>query len=287
MIMSRTPLRISMLGGGTDYREWFMEHGGAVIAAAINHYAWVTFNNGKTTITVDLPERSGLGTSSARTVGLLKILAELKVETNCDPRVISQFATLIEQDKLAGNIGVQDQYVCSGGGFMLLRFSEVGIREFRFDNMGWLNPYLMLFHTHQYRKRAGDVVSAQLEEMADHTKSYLSLMDLVEEGLVALDAKDWELFGNILHESWMTKRELSSKITTPAIDDIYERGTKAGAIGGKILGSGGGGAMLFLSPLDKQEDIKKAIPECEYIPFKFEKEGTKIILRDEDVSDSG
>ncbi len=280
MILSRTPLRISLLGGGTDYPEWFMEHGGAVMATAIDKYVWVMFHEGKISFPEpDLPPQSGLATSSAHTVGLLKILAELKSEGS-DSKSVAQFATLVERDKLAGNVGFQDQYICSKGGFRLIRFSEMGVRDTEL-NVDWLEPYLMLFHTQQHRKPAGRIVASQLEEMAYHTELYLGLMKLVEEGMDALKSEDWEWFGNVLHESWMVKRCLSDKITTGAIDRIYNAGLEAGAIGGKLLGSGGGGSMLFLAHPSKQDDIKNAIPECWHIPFKFEKEGSKIIHRDE------
>lgn len=245
---------------------------------------WVTFNDGSVTVAVDAPERSGLGTSSARTVGLLKILAEINSSVACDPRLIAQFATLIERDKLSNNIGYQDQYVCSHGGFLLLQFSEVGIRHRKINDIDWLNPYLMLFHTHQYRKRAGDVVSSQLEQMSHHIEDYYALMGTVEQGLKAIEAKDWQWFSRLLHESWVIKKGLSNEITTEAIDRIYDTGLSAGALGGKLLGAGGGGVFLFLVPLDKQEDIKRALPQCEYIPFSFANEGTKIVYRDEEIS---
>ena len=279
MIISRTPCRVSMLGGGSDYPAWFLEHGGAVITTSIDKYVKVTFENGQTHATFDLPQRAGLATSSAHTVGLLKILAELNSDRTCDPKIVAQFATLIEQDKLAGNIGVQDQYICSVGGFRLLRFSEAGIRDFEFTDIDWLNPYLMLFNTHQYR-RAGSVVINQLKEMKKHTKVYQRILDIVDEGKTALEKQDYESFGILLDESWQLKRQLSKYISNPTIDDIYSTSLKNGAIGGKLLGAGGGGFMLFLAPLDKQESIKKELVNCEYVPFKFESTGTKIIFKD-------
>lgn len=279
MIISKSPVRISMIGGSLDYPEWYLEHGGAVITTAINKYVWTIYNNGKIIDSYDVPVKSGLATSSAHTVGIMKILAELNSNQPCDSRVIAQFATQVEREKLDGKIGMQDQLICSLGGFRLIRFSEASIRDTTIDAK-WLEPYLMLFITHQYRKRAGDVVEAQLNEMKSHTELYFKLMDLVEQGKLALDNKDWQTFGSLLGESWQIKRQLSNKITTEAIDDIYSRGIKTGAIGGKILGSGGGGAMLFLAPLDKQEAIKNELTECEYIPFKFEPEGTKIVFKD-------
>lgn len=280
MIISRTSTRIGLLGGGSDYESWWKEHSGCVISTCINKYIWVIYNNGKVTSNYDVPTMSGLGTSSAHTVGLMKILAELNSNKVCDPKTIAQFATIIEMDKLAGKIGYQDQLICSLGGFRLLRFSETGIRDYEFKDIDWLNPYLMLFHTHQYRKRAGDVVEAQLDEMKEHTDLYFRLMDLVEQGKVALENKDRETFGHLLDESWQIKRQLSKKITTDAIDDIHDRCKKAGATAFKILGSGGGGAGLCVAPLDKQENIKRELSECEFIDFKFEKQGTSIVYRE-------
>jgi len=137
-----------------------------------------------------------------------------------------------------------------------------------------------LFITHQYRKRSGDVVSSQLDEMNQHIDLYLKMLDLVEQGKKALDKKSWNDFGLILDESWQVKRQLSPKITTQPIDDIYNKVKQAGALGFKILGSGGGGCALVLASPDKQEQIKQSIPECEYVPFKFEPEGTKIVFKD-------
>jgi D-glycero-alpha-D-manno-heptose-7-phosphate kinase len=278
LIISRTPCRISFLGGGTDYSQWYLNHGGSVIATAINKYVWVTFNNGKVTKSFDLPEKSGMATSSAHTVGLLKILAELH-STNSDPRTIAQFANLIEMDKLNGKIGYQDQLMCSLGGFRLIRFSEASIRDTTIDAK-WLEPYLMLFITHQYRQGAGEVVGAQLEEMNQHTELYLKLMDLTEQGKKALEEKSWNDFGLILDESWQVKRQLSPKITTQPIDVIYNKVKEAGALGFKILGSGGGGCALVLASPDKQEVIKQSIPECEYVPFKFCDTGSEIVFKD-------
>lgn len=274
MIVSRTPARISFLGGGSDYEMWFKEHGGAVISTTIDKYVYVSFHNGKLSVNYDLPTKAGLGTSSAFTVGLLRVC------TKFDQKMIAQLATVWETDKLDKNIGVQDQYICSVGGFRLLRFSEAGIRDIQFTDIDWLNPYLMLFNTHQYRL-AGGIVANQLKEMKKHSKLYERLMDIVDEGKLCLDNKDYEGFGNLLDELWKLKRQLSKVITTPSIDAIYELGIKAGAIGGKLIGAGGGGMMIFLAPLDKQEDIKKKLTDCEYINFKFEKSGTQIIFKDE------
>jgi D-glycero-alpha-D-manno-heptose-7-phosphate kinase len=275
MIISRTPLRASMIGGGTDYPSWYIEHGGAVISTTIDKYCYVAWHNGKVTKWFDLPERAGLGTSSAFTVGLLRLCTE----SNYDQKILAQLATIWEQDKLGGNVGVQDQYICSVGGFRLLRFSESGVRDFKFDDIDWLNPYLMLFNTHQYRM-AGKVVSNQLKEMKRHTQSYLKMVELVDAGKNALDKRDFEGFGSLLGEAWSLKKQLSKYISTPTTDEIYTKAISSGAIGGKLLGAGGGGFMLFVAPLDKQEQIKRELINCEYVPFKFDTTGTQTVFKD-------
>jgi len=231
------------------------------------------FHNGKIWTAYDLPTKAGLGTSSAFTVGFLRVCTEF------DQKEIARLATIWETEKLGGNIGIQDQFICSMGGFRLLRFSETGIRDYQFKDIDWLNPYLMLFNTHQYRL-AGHVVINQLKEMKHHAKVYESMLDIVEDGVKILENKDYKEFGVLLDESWKLKRQLSKYISNPSIDDIYSKAKKSGAIGGKLLGAGGGGFMLFLASLDKQEAIKKELTNCEYVDFKFDTTGTKIIFKD-------
>ncbi len=273
MIISRTPFRISFLGGGTDYPQWYSEHGGAVLATSIDKYCYVMLHDGKVSKTLDLPTKSGMATSSAYTVGLLRVC------TDCDKQTISKLATVWEQDKMNANVGSQDQYICSVGGFHLLRFDESGIRDTRIDSVEPLEKYLMLFDTHQYR-RAGDIVEHQLEEMGKHTQILLTMMNMVDEGLACIKDSNWIVFGKLLHESWMLKRQLSDYVSTPKIDSIYEIALKAGATGGKLLGAGGGGFILFLVEPDKQDRVKVALSDLSYMPFKFETEGTKIIYKD-------
>ncbi len=275
MIISRTPFRISFLGGGTDYPQWFNEHGGAVLATSINQYCYVMLHNGIVNHTLDIPTKSGMATSSAYTVGLLRAC------TDHDQKTIAKLATVWEQDKMNAKVGSQDQYICAVGGFHLLRFDESGIRDtvIKPEIINPLEKYLMLFDTHQYR-RAGDIVEHQLEEMGKHTKLLQSMMEMVDKGLEFVQKSDWLSFGKLLHESWLLKRQLSSYVSTSKIDSIYETALKSGAVGGKLLGAGGGGFMLFLVEPDKQEKVKNVLSDLSYIPFKFEIEGAKIIYKD-------
>lgn len=274
MIISRTPFRISFLGGGTDYPQWYNEHGGAILATSIDKYCYVMLHNGIVNHTFDIPTKSGMATSSAYTVGLLRAC------TDHDQKIIAKLATVWEQDKMNSKVGSQDQYMCAVGGFHLLRFDESGIRDTVIEPkiVNSLGKYLMLFDTHQYR-RAGDIVEYQLEEMGKHTKILQSIMEMVDKGLEYIKKSDFAAFGKLLHEAWTLKRQLSNYVSTPKIDSIYDTALKAGAIGGKLLGAGGGGFILFMVEPDKQEKIKSVLNDLSYIPFKFETEGTKIIYR--------
>ena len=275
MKISRTPFRCSLLGGGPDYPQWSDLHGGAVLATAIDKYCYVILHDGKAQSVFDLPTKSGLGTSSAYTVGLLRVCTDL------DQLTISKLATVWEQDKLGGNIGSQDQYICSLGGFRHVRFDADSIRdtELPYELVQPLESKLMLFDTHQ-RRHSGDVVAHQLAEMKEHEFILNQLMAMVDDGLKMLQEKDYMGFGNLLQESWYLKKRLSQYVSTPTIDAIYEAAVKAGISGGKLLGAGGGGFMLFFCEEDKQEAVKEALTQLSYIPFKFEREGSKIIYRD-------
>jgi len=275
MIVTRTPFRISFLGGGTDYPEWFMEHSGAVLATSINKYCYVSLRNGQTSALYDLPNKSGMATSSAYTVGLLKGISS---QSN---KNIAQIATIIERDKLGGNIGCQDQYMCAVGGFRLLRFFPSGIMDKEIKDIEWLNEYLMLFDTCHYRY-AGKVVSSQLDRIEQNKDTLWQLSDMVSGGEECLVRKNYKDFGYILNIAWRLKKELSDKVSTPEIDRIYDTAISAGAIGGKLLGAGGGGFMLFLVEPDKKESVKEAL-KLNAIDFKFENEGSKVIYNSEEL----
>ena len=272
MIITRTPTRISFLGGGTDYPEYFLEHGGAVLATSIDKYCYVGLRNGKSWVLYDIPSRSGMGTSSAYTVGLLKACSHY------DNRTIAQIATIIERDKLAGNVGFQDQYMCAVGGFKLLQFSPSGIAEKEIADVDWLNDYLLLFDTSRYRS-AGTIVSSQLERVELNLPILDKLKEMVYTGEDLLNQKDYRGFGKLLDEAWTLKKSLAGNVSNEFIDSIYSKAIQMGAIGGKLLGAGGGGFIMFLAELERHEDIKKEL-RLFHVPFKFEKWGSQIIYAD-------
>lgn len=269
MIITRTPFRVSFLGGGTDYPEWFMEHSGAVLAAAIDKYCYVGLRNGKIWSAFDLPSSSGMGSSSAFTVGLLKTVSQADNET------IAQLATIIERDKLESRIGYQDQYICAMGGFRVVRFFPAGITDRVLKDIDWLSDYLMLFDTCRYR-RAGNVVASQLDRMEENEDALKSLFEMVYIGENLLLGKDYVGFGKLLGEAWQLKKSLSAKVSDVGIDEIYNKAIDAGAIGGKLLGAGGGGFILFVVEPDKQEVVRRAL-RLYHVPFKFDKLGSQII----------
>ncbi len=275
MIISRTPLRLSLFGGGTDYPQWFMEHGGAVLGTTIDKYCYVMLHNGKSWFTFDLPNKSGLGSSSAYTVGLLRACTEL------DKYAIARISTTWEQDKMGGNVGFQDQYLCSLGGFRLLRFNEHGVRDTLLDSelVSPLQERLLLFDTHVYR-RGSLLIAHQMADIKKHKKLYLRLAEMADSGLSIIKESNWLDLGLLLGESWKIKSQLSKYISTPQIDGIYESAIKAGAVGGKLLGGGGGGFIVFLVDPDKQEVFKASLSELTNVKFKFENKGTEVIYAD-------
>ena len=276
MRISRTPLRISFLGGGTDYPQWYMEHEGAILGTTIDKYCYVMLHDGKSWFTFDLPNKSGLASSSAYTVGLLRACTDL------DQVTISRLATTWEQDKTNGQVGSQDQYLCALGGFHHLKFSEHGIRDIPIgqDLVSPLQDWLMLFDTHQYRMN-GDIIPSQLREMEQHEDLYKRMAQMPQEGVWRLEEKDYNGFGQVLDEAWQIKKQVSPKATTLQIDFIYETAIKAGATGGKLLGGGGGGFIIFVVAPDKQEVVKQTLSDLTYVSFKFETEGTKVIYKDD------
>lgn len=272
MILTATPLRLSFFGGGSDYPAWFNKHGGQVLGATIDKYVYILYHAGHYRDVYDLPTGSGLATSSAHTVGLLKAISGL---TN---KEIASVATYWEQFKMGQNVGAQDQVLCSLGGFRKLIFDEHGVRD-RLIEADGLSGYLMLFDTHQ-RRISGDVIASQLENLEHNESVLLRMMEMVDEGQAIIERGAWSEFGELLGESWVLKKQLSASVSTPAIDDIYSAAIKAGATGGKLLGAGGGGFILFFVPPDRQDNVRRALSDLTHVSFQFENRGTEIIYRD-------
>ncbi len=230
----------------------------------------------------DLPARIGLGSSSSFTVGLLNALHALTGQMVSKQQLALE-AIQVEQDRIRENVGSQDQTIAAFGGFNRIDFD--GIRKIQVtpvtvgeERLKVLHAHLMLFFT-GFTRTASEIAADQVENTPKKTKELGRLHEMVKEATGVLGSKDGGLdqFGKLLHEGWMIKRTLTTRITTPYIDDAYEAAMNAGAIGGKLLGAGGGGCILLFVPPERQARVREELKRLLYIPFRFENLGSQII----------
>ncbi len=232
--------------------------------------------------TGDLPARSGLGSSSAFTVGLLHAMYALQGKMS-NKRELACEAVHIERDILKENVGVQDQIATAYGGFNKITILQNG--DFTVDpvilpqqRLQLLQSHFMLFFT-GIARTSSDIAEEQSKNVGNKKAELKAIRQLVDEAVdVVTHASDLSQFGRLLHETWQLKRSLSSRIAPQFVDDIYARARKAGAIGGKLLGAGGGGFILFFAQPDMHEHIKKELSDLLYVPFEFETGGTNVIF---------
>ena len=329
MIVTRTPLRISFLGGGTDYPDHFRQHGGQSLGTTINRYSYVTvkplvdlfehsirvgYSRTELVRSVDeiehpavraclrfagidrhveidyvgdLPARTGLGSSSSFTVGLLHALHAFQ-GARCTAEQLAAEAVHVEQELMRERVGVQDQYLCAHGGFRHVRCAADGVAANVVPilpaRLAELQGSLLLLYT-GLRRDAHTVLAEQI----DNTRSGVAkraldeMSGLVDQGVEILMAPGQSLtdFGALLHQTWCLKRTLSTQVSTAAIDRWYEQARAAGAIGGKLLGAGGGGFLLLMVPPDRQLEVRRAVPDLRHVPFRFESDGSQVLLHQE------
>ncbi len=228
----------------------------------------------------DLPARSGLGSSSSFSVGLIHALNALngKIITK---RQLALDAVHIEQEKLKENVGCQDQTAAAFGGFNKIEFGghhKIAVHPISLSSgkLNLLQNNLMLFFTGLART-ASEVAEEQIKNTRNKEYEIKSMAKMVDEAINILNSGDIEDFGKLLHESWQIKKSLSSQISNSSIDEIYEAGLKSGAIGGKLLGAGNGGFILFFVKPELQNQVKEKLKNLLYVPFKFENLGSQII----------
>jgi len=230
----------------------------------------------------DLPARSGLGSSSSFTVGLLNALYALKGQV-VSPAQLTADAIHVEQDLLKENVGSQDQVIAAHGGCNIISFgakSHLQVRPLTMSpaRLEELQDHLMLFYTGIVRT-ASDIAEAQIKKTPMCKKELTAMYDMVDRAVEIVGGKaDISEFGRLLHENWLIKRSLTDKITSPVIDQLYAAAMKSGALGGKILGAGGGGFMLLFAEPKAQPKIRAALKKLLYVPFKFEHSGSTIIF---------
>lgn len=325
MIITRTPLRISFFGGGTDYPVWYREYGGAVLSTTIDKSCYITCRylppffeyhsrisyskvenvNRNDAIqhqsvraclrflgidegvevhhVADLPARTGLGTSSAFTVGLLLGLYALKDQMR-DKHALAADAIHVEQELLQEAVGAQDQVSAAYGGFNRINFHVDGTIEAKRvltpnARLAELEQYLALYFT-GFTRTASEIAKDQIR-MTSHRKKELEIMlQMVDEAeaIITSSSRPLDEFGRLLHETWQIKRTLTQNITSTSIDEIYDAGLGAGALGGKLLGAGGGGFMLFFVPPDRREALRKRLKRLLCVPFAFSSRGSQVVV---------
>lgn len=231
----------------------------------------------------DLPARSGLGSSSAFTVGLLNAMYQLMGRATTLQQ-LAKDAIQVEQKVIGEVVGSQDQIAVACGGFNRIDFlpeggwvvKPVSISSTRLQQ---LQDHLLLYFT-GFSRFASQIEASKLVNFSSRKQELQRMMQMVTDGekLLIDESRDLKEFGNMLREAWEYKKSLSTGVTTTAIDDIYNRAIAAGAIGGKILGAGGGGFMLFFVAPENQTAVRKALNGFIEVPFQFEQEGSRVVL---------
>ncbi len=329
MIISRTPYRVSLFGGGSDYPAWYREHGGQVFGFAINKYCYITmrelppffdhkhrivYSSVENVNTIDeikhpavraalqemnpevgleihhdgdLPARSGLGSSSSFTVGMINAQYALAGRM-ISKRNLAQQAIRLEQDVMKEYVGSQDQVWAAFGGMNHIDFNRddsFSVTPLIFDGerRKKLMGNLMLFFTgvSRYAVEIAEKKIANLPKRQSHVQK---IMDMVEQAETILQDTKAPLadLGRLLHESWTIKRELADEISTPQVEEIYDTAIAAGALGGKLLGAGGGGFILFYVEPENQQGVRQALGKLTEVNFDVDHAGSKIVIYEPD-----
>ncbi len=237
----------------------------------------------------DLPARAGLGSSSSFTVGLVHALAALEGRITSKEE-LAEKSIHIEQNIIKENVGSQDQISAAYGGFNLIEFKrndmfQVSPIILPKERLQDFQSHLMLFFT-GFTRFASDIAKEKIKNFKNREAELKCMREMVDESIEILQSRNTsiEKFGALLHESWEYKRKLSDKITTPEIDLIFEEAMNAGASGGKLLGAGGGGFVVFFVKPDLQPQVRERLKRLVYVPFKFEFNGSRVMhYQPEDV----
>ena len=323
MVISRAPLRMSFMGGGTDYPDWYREHGGAVLATTIDKYCHVScrylppFFEYKSRVVYskieyvdsndqiehpavraslkhfdvsegveihydgDLPSRTGLGSSSTFAVGMLHALSAL-VQTMPTKMQLAETAIHLEQKVLKETVGCQDQVMAAFGGLNHIEFlpnDQFCVNPVILDTqrLSDLQAHMLLFFT-GFSRTASEIAKEQIARLGANKKELFRIREMVDEAIAILTGKgDLAEFGRLVHESWLLKRTLSPKVAPAVVNQIYDEALSAGAIGGKLLGAGGGGFMLVFAKPETHSRIIERLKHLLCVPFAFESSGSQII----------
>jgi D-glycero-alpha-D-manno-heptose-7-phosphate kinase len=327
MIIARSPLRVSLGGGGTDLPSYYREHEGFLLAAAIDKYVFVTvmrpFTRGiflkysnlehveqipeikhpiirevltmeglkvpqvEITTLADIPSGTGLGSSGSFTTALIKAVYAHRRKLIL-PQDLAELACHVEIDRLQEPIGKQDQYIAAYGGLTCFTFhkdNRVTAKPLKIsqETLYDLEDHLLLFFT-GFSRSAGGILKDQKVRTQKNDNEMLKNLHYVKElGLrsrEALESGNGEGFGKIMHEHWEHKKKRSGGMSNPKIDEWYQLGMKNGAVGGKLVGAGGGGFLMFYAKDRQKLRLAMAQAGLEEVRFRFDFEGTKIVLND-------
>ena len=328
MIVSKTPLRTSFFGGGTDFHNYFRnsKYGyGSVLSTTINMYVYIIINKRfdkkirlvywdnelvdsvdeikhniirealkitgvsegiEILYLADIPMTNlgvGLASSSAMAVGVLNALHTFKGE-EVSKEQLAKEAIDLEINHLGQRIGIQDQYAVAYGGFNRYYFNKddtVTVEPIDIDKKtkNELLDHLMFFYTGNARD-SKQIFKEQNKTIVDRGQMLDGLIEAVNEAEEAIKNKDYDKWGYLLNETWQIKKQFASGVSNENIDNMYNLAMNAGALGGKILGAGGGGFLLVYVPLDRKKDVLKALKDYQEVSVKFDTEGTKIVYKD-------
>ena len=320
MIVIQTPLRVSLFGGGTDFKSFYLSEGGCVLTTAINKYVFVTIKQrfdeklrvGYTRTEIvdtvtdiqhelireafrttgiteaieittmgDIPAGSGLGSSSAVTVGALHAM-HTYLNHLVTAEQLAQEACEIEIETLHKLIGIQDQYITAYGGIRFIEFNSTG--QVNCERVAIspklasrLDENLLLFFTGVTRS-ASTILGEQQNNIQNRLPVLRKLREMAIIARQELQRGNLDAIGLLLDESWEFKKQLASGISNSSIDEVYHRAKKAGALGGKITGAGGGGFLLLYCPLQYRDSVRVALSDLRELPFELEPNGSSVIL---------
>ena len=326
MIIAKTPYRVSLFGGGSDFPIWYKKNGGEVLAFAINRYSYLTarelppfFNHNfrlaysrteevslidniihpafregirkfgeSKSLEIhhhgDLPARSGVGSSSAFAVGLIAALKSLN-NKEFNVETIANDAINLEQSILRENVGSQDQVTCANGGINSIKFNqnnswEVSQIDLSAEYQNELTNRCVIFYSGVARN-SSDISKGLIDNFDKNDKYLFRLMSLAQEGKRILNEEgNLDQFGEMLNESLRIKAQMNPLSTNPELSEIFMSSSKAGSLGGKILGAGGGGFCMFWVRKDGREEFISKFKQGVVIPIKVDKNGVKIIFKD-------
>ncbi len=323
MIVSKTPLRVSFFGGGTDFPEYFRNNNSRVIGTAINKYIYLFQNKFYSSLfdhqlrlfykevefvkdvrkikhsvfknilkkenvfkdieihaSSELPGFVGLGTSSAFTVGLLNLINFYKYKKKLTKKILSEKSIYFERNILKENVGYQDQILAAHGGLNSIEFYDDTFKIKKLEPKFSLNKFrrnLILIYT-GIQRTASHVEQKKIKKIKKNLSYLNNITDISNEAFNYFQkSKHTDFFGKLLHETWLQKKKLHKSVSNIVINNIYDKAIASGASGGKLLGAGAGGFILFYVKESNKKKFFKAFDKNRYITFDFEKNGSQII----------